>query len=156
MAEYGSDDKQALERLAQAEDSLTHRQSLAASDLDEERARIVRVRAKRSLQGGQAEAAQTALNQLGELAARNHDSVIQECWHGAAGEMLAAKGNFKGAIAELEEDQENPESLFWLVRAYKETAATDLSRTPEDRLRTTYQPTLEQTLSDAHFREQAC
>ena len=153
MAQYGSDDKQALERLASAEDALTHRQNLAASDRDEERARILRVRAARSLQAGKADAAQFALNQLGELAAANRDSLIQECWHGAAGEALAAKGNFKEAIAELEEDQDNPETLLWLVRAYKETGAADLSRSTEDRLRTTNLPSLEQALAAAALQE---
>ena len=42
MAQYGTDDEQALERLASAEDALTHRQNLAASDRDEELARILR------------------------------------------------------------------------------------------------------------------
>jgi tetratricopeptide (TPR) repeat protein len=153
MAQYGTDDKQALERLASAEDALTHRQNLAASDRDEERARILRVRAARALQAGQADAAQAAVNQLGELAAASRDSVIQECWHGTAGEMLASKGNFKEAIAELEEDQENPETLFWLTRAYKETGATDLSRTTEDRLRTGNLTTLEQVLANAALQE---
>jgi tetratricopeptide (TPR) repeat protein len=153
MAQYGTDDRQALERLASAEDALTHRQNLAASDRDEERARILRVRAARSLQAGQTDAAQAALNQLGELAAGNRNTVIQECWHGAAGETLAAKGNFKDAIGELEEDQENPETLLWLVRAYRETGAADLSRATEDRLRTMHLPTLEQVLATAALQQ---
>ena len=61
--------------------------------------------------------------------------------------MLAAKGNFKEAVPELEEDQDNPETLVLLARAYKETGATDKSRATEERLRTTNLPTLEQALA---------
>jgi tetratricopeptide (TPR) repeat protein len=153
MAQYATDDKQALERLASAEDALTHRHNLAASDRNEELARILRLRAARSLQAGNQEAAQAALNQLGQLAADNRDRVIQECWHGAAGEMLAAKGNFKEAIPELEEDEDNPATLALLARAYKETGATDKSRATEDRLRSTNLPSLEQALATAALRE---
>jgi tetratricopeptide (TPR) repeat protein len=155
MAQYGADDQQALDHLTSAEDALTHRQNLAASDRDEERARILQLRAARLFQAGKPEAAQVALNQLGQLASDNRDRVIQECWHGAAGEMLAAKGNFKEAVAELEEDQDNPETLVLLARAYKETGATDKSRATEDRLRSTNLPSLEQALAAAGTREKA-
>lgn len=153
MAEYGTDDKLALEHLASAEDALTHRQNLAASDRDEERARILRLRATRLLQAGKPEAAQAALDQFEQLAAGNRDRVVQECWHGAAGEMLAAKGNFKDAIPELEEDQDNPATLLLLTRAYKETGAIDKSRATEDRLRTTNLPSLEQALAASAMRD---
>jgi tetratricopeptide (TPR) repeat protein len=155
MAQYGTDDQQALERLGSAEDALTHRQNLAASDRDEERARILRLRAARLMQAGKSEAAQAALNQLGQLASDNRDRLIQECWHGAAGQMLAAKGNFKEAIGELEEDQDNPETLFLMARAYKATGAIDKSHTTEDRLRTMNLPSLEQALAASALRDKA-
>ncbi len=147
MAQYAADDKQALERLASAEDALTHRQNLAAFERDEERARILRLRAARLVQAGQPEAAQAAFNQLEKLAAENRDHMIQQCWHGAAGEMLAAKGNFKDAIAELEEDQDNPETLLLLARAYKETGDVDKSQATENRVRTMNLPSLEEALA---------
>ncbi len=147
MAQYAAADQQALERLASSEDALVHRQNLSPSDRDEELARIFRLRAARLLQAGKPEAAQTALNRLGQLAASNRDRVIQECWHGATGEMLAAQGNFKEAVPELEEDEDNPETLALLVRAYKQTGATDKSRATEERLRTTNLPSLEQALA---------
>jgi tetratricopeptide (TPR) repeat protein len=155
MAEYGSDDRQAIERLSSAEDALTHRHNLAASDRDEELSRILRLRAGRLLQSGKAEAAQSTLDQLGKLAADNRDRVIQESWHGAAGEMLAAKGKFKEAIPELEEDQDSPQTLILLARAYKATGATDRGQAVEDRLRTTNLPSLEQALAASAIREKA-
>jgi tetratricopeptide (TPR) repeat protein len=147
MAQYATDDRQALERLTSAEEALTHRQNLSGSDRDEELAQVLRLRAARLLQAGKPEAAQAAMNRMGELAAGNRDRVIQECWHGAAGETLAAQGNFKEAVPELEEDQDNPETLALLVRAYKQTGAIDKSRAAEERLRTTNIPSLEQALA---------
>jgi len=155
MAQYAVDNQQAVERLASAEDALTHRQNLSPSDRDEELARILRLRAARFLEAGKPEASQAALNRLGQLAGSNRDRVIQECWHGAAGEMLAAGGNFKEAVPELEEDQDNPETLALLVRAYKETGATDKSRATAERLRTTNMPSLEQALAASGMRDKA-
>jgi len=155
MAQYAANDQQALERLASAEDALTHRQNLSPSDRDEELAEILRLRALRLLQAGKSDASQAALNRLGQLAANNRDRVIQECWHGAAGEALAAGGNFKEAVPELEEDQDNPETLALLVRAYKETGAADKSQATAERLRTTNMPSLEQALAASGAREKA-
>jgi len=155
MAQYAADDAKALERLASAEDALTHRHNLSPSDRDEELARILRLRATRLLQAGNPDASQAALNQLEQLAAGNRDRVIQECWHGAAGEMLAAQGKFKEAVPELEEDQDNPETLALLVRAYKETGAADKSQATADRLRTTNMPSLEQARAASVARDKA-
>ena len=69
--------------------------------------------------------------------------------------MLAAKGNFKEAVPELEEDQDNPETLFLLARAYKQTGAIDRSHATEDRLRTTNLPSLEQALAVSAIRDKA-
>jgi tetratricopeptide (TPR) repeat protein len=155
MAQYAVDDQQAVERLASAEDALTHRQNLSPSDRDEELAHVLRLRAARLLQAGKPDASQAALNRLGQLAASNRDRVIQECWHGAAGEMLAAQGNFKEAVPELEEDQDNPETLVLLVRAYKETGSIDKSRAMAERLWTTNMPSLEQALAASGARVKA-
>ena len=147
MAQYAADDQLALERLTAAEDALTHRQNLSQSDRDEELAEILRVRAARFGRAGKQEEARKALNQLEELAGANTSRTIQQCWHGAAGASLAAHGNFKEAIPELEEDQENPETLVILARAYRETAANDKGKAVEDRLKATHLPTLERVLA---------
>jgi tetratricopeptide (TPR) repeat protein len=152
MAQYAADDKLALERLASAEDALTHRHNLSNSDRDEELANILRVRAARA---GTQENAQAALNQLGGMAAGSRNRVILECWHGAAGEMLVAQGKFREAIPELEEDQDNPETLALLAKAYGEVGAADKSKSTESRLRATNVPTLEQALSVNRVRGKA-
>jgi tetratricopeptide (TPR) repeat protein len=147
MAQYSSDDKMALERLGSAEEALTHRHNLSPSDRDEELAHILRVRAGRALHSGAQENAQAALNQLGTMAAGSRNRAILECWHGAAGESLAAQGKFKEAIPELEEDQDNPETLALLVKAYAEAGDAEKSKGTDSRLRATNMPTLEQALS---------
>jgi tetratricopeptide (TPR) repeat protein len=153
MAQYAEDDKLAIERLASAEDALTHRQNLSPSDRDEELAQILRLQAAHLVRAGRADAAQAALNRLGQLAAGNRDRVIQECWHGATGAMLVAQSNFKEAVAELEEDQDNPETLALLVKAYKEVGAADKSHATAERLRTTNMPSLEQALATSGPRD---
>src|SRR5215475_10514985 len=153
MAQYGADDTQALEHLASAEDALTHRNNLSHSERDVELAEILRLRSERLVHAGKPDAAQTALNRLGELAASNRSRKIQECWHGAAGTMLVAQNNFKEAVPELEEDEDNPESMTLLVRAYKETGAMDKAHAAEDKLRTANLPTLEQALFVANTQE---
>lgn len=152
MAQYTADDKLALERLASAEDALTHRHNLSNSDRDEELANILRVRAARAGTQGNAQA---ALNQLAGMAAGSRNRVILECWHGAAGEMLVAQGKFREAIPELEEDQDNPETLALLAKAYGEVGAADKSKSTESRLRATNVPTLEQALSVNRVRGKA-
>jgi len=147
MAQYAADDQLALERLASAEDALTHRHNLSPADRDEELAHILRVRAARLIQAGKKDEAQKALNQLGELADSNHSRTIQECWHGAAGQALASQGNFKEAIPELEEDQDNPETMSLLVKAYTETGVADKSQSASARLRAMNLASLEQVLA---------
>jgi hypothetical protein len=147
MAQYSADDKLALERLVSAEDALTHRHNLSPADRDVELASILRIRAGRAAHGGTAETAQAALNQLGGMAAGSRNRVILEAWHGAAGEMLIAQGKFQEAIPELEEDQDNPETLALLVKAYAEVGAAEKSKATESRLRATNVPSLEQALS---------
>lgn len=147
MAQYSTDDRMALERLKSAEDALTHRHNLSPSDRDEERAQILRLRAARAAHAGMPDDAQAALNQLGEMASGSRNRVIQECWHGAAGESLATQGKFKEAIPELEEDLDNPETLALLVKVYTQAGDTEKSKSTEARLRGTNIPTLEQALA---------
>ena len=147
MAQYAADDKQALDRLVSAEDALTHRHNLSPSDRDQELAQILRVRAARAMHSGKEVAAQAAVNQLGQLAADSRNRVIQESWHGAVGEMLVTKAHFQEAIAELEEDKDNPATLALLVKAYAGAGAVDQSRSAAERLRTINLPSLEQALS---------
>jgi tetratricopeptide (TPR) repeat protein len=155
MAQYAADDKLALERLGSAEEALTHRQNLSPSDRDEELAHILRIRAGRAVRTGSQEIAQVALNQLGGMAAGSRNRVILECWHSAVGEMLIAQGKFKEAVPELEEDQDNPETLALLVKAYAEAGDTEKSKSTESRLRATNMPTLEQALSGNIVRGKA-
>src|SRR5262249_56464605 len=140
MAQYATDDAQALERLASAEDALTHKHNLAAADHDVEIAQVLRLRAVRLMHAGKPDAAEAAFTDLGQMASGNRNRVIQESWHGAAGELLAAQENYKDAIPELEEGMDNPETLAVLTKAYKEAGEAEKSKAVAERLRTTNLP----------------
>jgi len=64
MAEYQTDDNIALKHLKLAEESLSHRPTISASDRDEELSRILRVRAVRAARAGNQSLADQSLHQL--------------------------------------------------------------------------------------------
>ncbi len=146
MAEYQSDDILALKRLRQAEESLTHRATISASDRDEEMSRILRIRTVRAARGGDQALADTSLHQLESLANGSRNRVIQSSYHGAAGTLLMDQKKYEDAIAHLEEDQDNPFTMELLVQAYYQTAQTDKLHQAEAKLRGTNVPTIEQAL----------
>jgi tetratricopeptide (TPR) repeat protein len=146
MAEYQADDALAFKDLKLAEESLAHRATISMSDSNEEMSRILRVRAVRSAQAGKNEDADKALAQLETLAGGSRSHVIQESYNGAAGALLMAQKKYPEAIAQLEEDQDNPYTMQLLVQAYYETEQTDKLHQMEARLRGTNVPTMEQAL----------
>jgi tetratricopeptide (TPR) repeat protein len=152
MAMYASDDAAALKHLEIAESALSHANTLAASDREEERAKILRVRVVRVSHAGDPEQAAESLRQLEDMAAASSSRNIQNAWHGAAGALLFSQKKFADAITHLEEDADNPCTLALLAQAYAETASTEKLRQAEARLGTTYLPTLEQALGTSSTR----
>jgi len=146
MAEYQSDDKNALKYAAAAEDALKHRSTISASDRNQELSRILRVRVIRSAQAGDSKASSQALEQLESLATSSRDRVILANWHGAAGALLVRDKKFEEAIAELEEDQDNPFTMDLLAQAYYQANQPEKLHELEVRLRGTNVPTIEQAL----------
>jgi len=151
MAEYQADDNVALKHLKLAEESLSHRASISASDRDEELSRILRVRAVRASRAGNQPVADQALHQLETLANGSRNRVIQSSYHGAAGALLMNQKDmdqkkYDDAIAQLEEDQDNPFTLELLVQAYYQTYQPDKLHEVEVKLRGTNVPTMEQAL----------
>ncbi len=151
MAEYQTDDNAALKHLKLAEEALSHRATISASDRDEELSRILRNRAVRAAHAGNQPLADQALHQLEAMANGSRNRVIQSSYHGAAGALLMAQKNmdqkkYEDAIAHLEEDQENPFTLELLVQAYYQTYQPDKLHEVEVRLRGTNVPTMEQAL----------
>jgi tetratricopeptide (TPR) repeat protein len=146
MAQYQADDNVALKDLKLAEESLSHRTTISASDRDEEMSRVLRNRAVRAAHAGNEPLAEKSLQQLEAMANGSRNRVIQSSYHGAAGTLLMEQKKYQEAISHLEEDQENPFTMELLVQAYYEDLQTDKLHELEARLRGTNVPTMEQAL----------
>ncbi len=146
MAEYQADDNVALKHLKLAEESLSHRSTISASDRDEELSRILRNLAVRAAHAGNQSLADKSLQQLEAMANGSRNRVIQASYHGAAGTLLMDQKKYEEAIAQLEEDHDNPFTMELLVQAYYQTMQTEKLHEVEARLRGTNVPTMEQAL----------
>ncbi len=146
MAEYQADDNVALKHLKLAEEALFHRATISASDRDEELSRILRNRVVRAAHAGNQPLAEKSRQQLEAMANGSRNRVIQSSYHGAAGTLLMEQKKYEEAIAQLEEDEDNPFTLELLVQAYYQDLQTDKLHEVEARLRGTNVPTLEQAL----------
>jgi len=146
MAEYQADDNAALKHLKLAEESLSHRATISASDRDEELSHILRNVAVRAAHAGNQPLADKSLKQLEAMANGSRNHVIQSSYHGAAGALLMDKKKYPEALAHLEEDQDNPFTMELLVQAYYQTEQTDKLHEVEAKLRGTNVPTMEQAL----------
>ena len=146
LAEYQQDDTVALKRLKAAEEALTHRNTISASDRDDEMSRILRNIVVRASHLGNEPLRDQSLKQLETMAGASRNQVIQSSYHGAAGTVLIDQKKYEDAIAHLEEDQDNPFTMELLVRAYYQTSQTDKLHEVEARLRGTNVPTMEQAL----------
>jgi len=145
-----------LKYLQQAEESLSHRNTISQGDKGEELSRILRNRAVRAAHAGNAALANKSLQQLEAMASGSRNRVIQSSYNGAAGTLLMeqAKTDQKNfdekklgeAISYLEEDQDNPFTLELLVQAYYQSNQSDKLAQAEGRLRGTNVPTMEQAL----------
>ena len=146
MAEYQKDDMAALHHLDEAEAALGHRQEISALDREEELSRILRHRTIRAAHAGNQELAQKSLKLLETMSSTSRNLVIQSSYHGAAGALLSAQEKWQDAIAQLEEDRDDPFSMQLLSRAYYEAGASEKMHEVEERLRGTNVPTIEQAV----------
>jgi tetratricopeptide (TPR) repeat protein len=144
LAEYQTDDNSALKHLKLSEEALFHLTTI--SDRDEEMSQILRNRAVRAAHSGNQPLADKSLHELEALANGNRSRVIQSSYHGAAGTLLMDQKKYEDAIANLEEDEDNPFTLELLVQAYYQTMDTDKLHDAEAKLRGTNVPTMEQAL----------
>lgn len=146
MGEYQADDTVALKHLKLAEDALRHLTTISASDRDDELSRILRIRVMRAVSAGNQALADQTLKQLETMADGSRNKVILASYHGAAGTVLVDQKKYQDAIAQLEEDQENPFTMELLVQAYYQTDQTEKLHEIEAKLRGTNVPTIEQAL----------
>ena len=147
MAMYATDPDAAAKDLAKAEELLAARKgAVAQSDLDEEQARIWRVRAERGVAAGNLAAARTAVDHIEQMAKSGGSTSIQRTYQGAEGELLMAQRKYAAAVPHLEEDFANPVSIKVLVTAYEKSKARSQAATLEKRLEDWKIPSIEEAL----------
>jgi len=146
MAEYQADDNVALKHLKLAEEALSHRNTISASDRDEELSRILRNRAVRAQRSGNHDLAEKSLQQLEALASGSRNRLIQSSYQGAMGSLLMDQKKYQEAIEHLEDDRDNPFTMDLLVQAYYQTSQNDKLHEIEVKLRGTNVPTVEQAV----------
>ena len=144
MAMYQPDPAAARKELDRAEAILSAKKGLVAqSDLDEEKARILRVRVERE---NSLAAAQHALSQLEQMASSGGSVSIERTYDGAAGTLLVAQDNFTDAIPHLQQDFANPLSMKVLLTAYEKSGATEQANALHKRLSVWRIPSVEEAL----------
>ena len=152
MAMSAPDYKDALHHLKAAEHALDEGHPISKSDREEERSMVLKVAALRAAQNDSMEAASKAVAQLESMASQSRSQVIQLAYHSAAGAVLVEEGKYAEAIAHLQEDTENPESMQLLWKAYKQTGAQEDAKVLAARLAGINEPTVEQALVVPQFR----
>src|SRR5262249_19326958 len=124
MAMYATDPAAAAKDLEKAETLLAARKgTVAQSELDEEQARIWRVRAERALATGNLAAAHKAVDNLQQMAKSGGSTSIERTYQAAEGTLLASQRRYATAVPHLEEDFANPISMKVLVTAYEKSKA---------------------------------
>jgi tetratricopeptide (TPR) repeat protein len=146
LAEYQLDNAAALKHLVAAEEAIGHQAILSRSDRDEEMSRILRTRVVRAAHAGNQALAEKSLHELESLASGSRNRVIQSSYHGAAGTLLVDQKKYDDAIAQLEEDEDNPFAMELLVQAYYETNQPEKLHEIEAKLRGTNVATMEQAI----------
>jgi tetratricopeptide (TPR) repeat protein len=116
---FNPDPAKALKDLDDARSDLSesHTVTLMPGERDIELASILQTRAFIAANSGNKEPAQDALKLLKEMADSNRSTPIQNSYHSANGAVLLTQGDYAGAIAELQEDPQNPLSLQLLAQA---------------------------------------
>lgn len=117
MALFNPSAVRALRDLDDARADLMAARGILPGDRDLELATILQTRAYIAAEAGKSEAAQGALKPLAQMAQTSRSLPIQSAYHSANGAVLFSKGDFAGAISELQEDPYNPLSLKLLADA---------------------------------------
>src|SRR5262249_30268633 len=136
-----------------AEAALSHQQEISQSDREEERARILRLRAIHAEQAGDKDLSARSLSLLETMAKNSRSTVIQQSYHAAAGAVLVAHQKYAEAIADLQEDSDDPLTLSLLSQAYDQTGSASERHKVESKLRAVNLPTMEQALASVPARE---
>lgn len=151
MAMYQPLVASAMKSLDQAEKALQD-DHVSQADREQEQALLLGVRVSRALEGGDQKTALQAMRQLQSMAASSRSEVVQRSFHAAAGAFAMAQKNYTEAVANLEEDQNNPLSLQLLWQAYQKTGAHEDAAALRADMAALNDPTLEQALVNPQLR----
>jgi len=152
MAMSAPDLRDANHHLRAAEHALTEGHVVSKTELEEERALILKIVAMRSAQAKAMEPAAKAVVRLQAMANQSRSQVIQLAYHTAAGVVLVQQGKYSDAIEHLQEDANGPEAMLWLWKAYTQSGAQEDAKVLANRLAGLNEPTVEQALVVARFR----
>jgi len=148
MAMYERDQSASMKNLDEALALLAAaRGKVAQVDLDEEKARILRVRAEKTLVAGDITGAEGIVAELEKMTSAGSSVNILRTYHGAAGTLLVGKKQYEAAISHLEEDIANPLSMKLLITAYRETGASQDAASASQKLREWKVPSIEEALA---------
>jgi tetratricopeptide (TPR) repeat protein len=132
MAIFNDDPAGALRDLDAANAVLLETHHMMSGDRDNELATILQTRALIAAGAGKTAAAEAAAKPLATMAKTSRSATVQKAYHSANGAALYAKGDYAGAIPELQEDALNPLTLRLLVQAQtKAGQAADAQKTLE-------------------------
>jgi hypothetical protein len=154
MAMYQTDHDTAAKELDKAESVLAaNKDAVAQADLDEERARILRVRVEHAVARKDYTTAQKMLAELQKMASSGSIS-IQRTYSGADGTLLLAQKKYRDAAAQLEQDFMNPVSIRLLITADQKANAKAAAEEWRVKLLDWKIPTVEEALTVFPYRAQ--
>jgi tetratricopeptide (TPR) repeat protein len=157
MAMYAPRDEVAMKHLGEAAAALQTGVNISQSDLLEERARILRVRAGRLAGSGNFDEAKKTVVELDNMMNSTRSAGVRRAYHAAAGTLLCAQQKYAEAILHLEEDYYDPLSMKLLYVAYRESGNLPDAEATRKRLLALKIPSLEQALvvPEVQTQEQA-
>jgi hypothetical protein len=130
MALFNPDAASAMKDLEAGRAALVAAYKLMPGDRDNGLAAIFQTRAFIAVNAGNTAAAEKALKPLTAMSLTSRSIPVQKAYHSANGAVLLAKGDYAGAITELQEDAQNPLSLRLLSEAQaKAGQATESQKT---------------------------
>jgi tetratricopeptide (TPR) repeat protein len=153
---FGREKKQPrteLEYLNQAENALKQAAVISESDRQDEYALLLRSRAEAAARHGMFAEANEVLKKLQAMTANSRSAVVLRAANGAQGAALAYQNRWADAIQYLEQDRENPFSLFRLAVAYQTVGHLELSQQTQAALTSFNLPTAEQSFVVPALRE---
>jgi tetratricopeptide (TPR) repeat protein len=153
MAMYQEDTALALQLLSKAEAAAAAGENTNHTAIQQVTAQILRARVEIAVKMGNENVAKSSLEALTKMSEDASDKVIDLAYHGALGAFLVSQEKYSEAIAQLEEDTNNPLSLKLLITAYGKTGDTASAEHIVDLLSSLNDPTLEQALVVPGFRQ---